>query len=275
MSNDTEVLGNPESQVNTDVTPVETSSEGTQPSEAVTPSPVPEKQVSDHIPYSRFSEVVQDRNALREQNARMLAILEQQGRAQAPAAPQPQAPEAPKQEDFQTYEDYIDARAAFRAEQAAEKKFNDWQSKQQTQQQTQQAEYQKQVRLSTAFTEMNNAAKSFAGWEKVPTEPLFALGEELFLTAFETKNPALAAQIANTPGLSQQLARMPLEQAKREIWRMDGKLLGSTGQPPKKPSGGIPVIDPVGTGNKKGLADVYNEKSSEQDYIAATRPIRR
>ncbi len=58
--------------------------------------------------------------------------------------------------------------------------------------------------------------------------------------------------------------------ALREFGKIEGKLGGSSGQPPKKPSAGIPALDAVGAGQKPGPKHV--DQYSQDDVIARLYP---
>ena len=121
---DTETTG-------TEPTPAEVKteapSEGTQPPVETSPTPAPETQGSEPtIPYSRFNEVLRERNELRNRLQQPTPVTQAQDVA------------APKQEQFETYEAYVEARASHAAEKAAERRFNDLQERQRAQWQQQQ-----------------------------------------------------------------------------------------------------------------------------------------
>lgn len=192
---------------------------------------------------------------------------------QQPSPQQPQTPQAPRQEDFSTYEEFVRADARFVAEQAAEQKWTALQ-----QQGTQQAQQQKwNERVETADTKFGEklyeaTAKNPTLLQKLQNSP--TLRGDLQLALKESDAPvALAEHLADNPVLVFQLNQMTPDRAWREIGRLEAKLAGSTGQPPpRKPSAGVPDMQPVGAGNKPGAIDPYDPNTSVEDYVRATRP---
>lgn len=222
-------------------------------------------QQSPMIPKWRFDQINEQLKAERQARLQM----------QQPAVPQPQqqAPQEPKPDDFPTYEAYIDARAEFKAERAAEAKWNG------LQQQQQQAAQQQTERARIQTAEANWTQKADEAIAKYPdfeqriyTSPSLTNAHALAVLKASPVAGDLAYHLASNHDLVNRLNGMHPLDAAAELGRIEGKLNGSSGQPKSKPSAGIPVITPVGAGQKHGTVDPYATDTSVEDYIRATRP---
>lgn len=275
MSIDTNATsGNEDQHVETTVEAVETPSEGTQPSAESNPTPAPEiPQGSDYIPKSRFNEVIAERNRERAEKAALMQMLQQrQQQAEPQQPPQVNAPQPPKQEDFSNYEQYIEARAEFKAKQAAEQTWKAFQAQQQQQAQ-QQAE---QARIQTAET--NWAQKAYEAsvkysdfTEKVSNSmPLTNAYAAAVLKASPMAGD-LAYHLASNPDLVARLNGMHPIDAAAELGRVEGKLAGSPTPPKVSVSKAPKPISPVGTG-KTPSPSQYRDDMTDQEYLAWRHP---
>lgn len=217
------------------------------------------------IPKWRFDEL----------NARMQAAEARLREGyQPPQQQQPQTPQAPKQEDFPTYEEYIRADARFVAQEEAKKTWSDLQEGQRRQT-IQQTEQQRAYAAENNWTQKSQetAARKPDFEMKVATAPPLAPHALAVLKNSEAAGD-LAYHLASDHALIQKINAMHPLDAIAEMGRIEGKLNGSNaGQPAqRKPSAGIPAIDPVGAGNKPGNIDPYALNTSVEDYVRATRP---
>jgi hypothetical protein len=241
-------------------TPVATPSEGA----GSAPQEQGVQQQSPMIPKWRFDQINEQLKQER------LYRLQQQ---QPESNHTPAEPQAPRQEDFSTYEEYIRADARFVAESAGRQAY------QQERQREQQSRMQQAEQARTYSAESNweqksqEAATKYPDFEqKISTAPKLNPIAQAVLKASPVAGD-LAYHLAGNPELIARLNGMhPLDQA-TEMGRIEGKLQGSSGQPPqRKPSAGIPAITPVGAGNKQANVDPYALDTSVEDYVRATRP---
>lgn len=205
------------------------------------------------IPKWRLDEVL-------EQNRQLKAAAQQQ---QPQAQPKAASDGRPKQEEFQTYEEYIRADARYEARQEYLR------ARQEEAQQNQAKGFEDRVKKADeSFTEKIYAAatKRPELLQKIQNAPALRPDIQLFGLK-ESDNPdILAEHLADNPMLILQLNQMPVEKALREIGKIEAKLTGSSGQPPRKPSAGIPALDAVGAGNKPGPRT--GDNLSQDDVIA-------
>lgn len=215
------------------------------------------------IPKHRFDEL----------NHRMQAAEARLREMGQPPRPEPAAPQAPKQEDFATYEDYIRADARFVAQQEARQAYA---AERQREQQAAQQQAE-QFRLQNAQQNWNQKTSEAAAKYPDFEQKLFMAPKITndYTSAVLMASPMageLAYHLASNPETVTRLNGMHPLDAAAELGRIEGKLQGSSGQPVKKPSAGIPALNPVGTGNKPAAVDPYALETSVEDYVRATRP---
>lgn len=219
---------------------------GAQPaSDSTTSAPPPEPSGSDHIPRSRFNEVIAERNRERAEKAQLLAAL-QAGRQ--PEASKPVQPQAPKQEDYATYEDYIDARSEFKAEAAANARWEKLQQEQQQIQRNQEQQTREQSIESNWSQKTTEARAKYSDFdEKLSNAPrLHPIAQQVLRNAQNAGD--LGYHLASNPDLIAKVNGMhPLDMA-AELGRIEGKLSGVAPQPPKVSQMPKPMA-PIG-GNK-------------------------
>lgn len=180
----------------------------------------------------------------------------QQQQGQQPA--QPQGPKPPSPDDFKTYDDYIDARAAFMAEQAAVKAANSAleQRLRAAQEQTARERLQQATEaVKQAFTERRaEYVKSVPDFDSVVESADFevsaALGNALMTNPM---GPALMYHLAKQPDLGSRLSRMPTSEMNFELGRIAAAIASasptvSKAPPPGRPvGGGAEPPDPLNT----------------------------
>lgn len=214
------------------------------------------------IPKWRFDEVNQKAHAY-EQQLRAL----QQGQPQQPQQQKPAEPGRPKQEDFPTYEEYVRADARYEARQEYLR------VKQEEQQQNQAKSFEERVRKADeTFSEKlyEASAKNPALMQKLQNAPTLRPDLQLFGLKESETPVALAEHLADNPVLVLQLNQMPMERALREMGKIEAKLAGSSGQPVRKPSAGIPALDAVGAGQKPGQRS--GDHMTQDDVISRLYP---
>jgi hypothetical protein len=186
---------------------------------------------------------------------------------QQPQQQKPAEPGRPKQEDFQTYEEYVRADARYEARQEYLR------ARQEEQQQTQAKSFEERVRKADeTFSEKlyDAAAKNPALMQKLQNAPTLRADLQLFGLKESETPVALAEHLADNPVLVLQLNQMPMERALREIGKIEAKLAGSSGQPVRKPSAGIPALDAVGAGQKPGQRS--GDHLTQDDVISRLYP---
>jgi hypothetical protein len=214
---------------------------------------------NDFVPRWRLNEEIQKR---RELESRFQTPPQQQ-----PTQPKPADDGRPKQEDFQTYEEFVRADARFEARQELAR------ARQEEQQQNQAKSFQERVRKAEeSFSEKlyDAATKNPALMQKLQNAPALRPDLQLYGLKESDMPVALAEHLADNPVLVLQLNQMPPERALREMGKIEAKLAGSSGQPPKKPSAGIPALDAVGAGNKPGNKSA--DQLSQDDVISRLYP---
>jgi len=213
---------------------------------------------NDFVPRWRLNEEIQKR---RELEARF------QTQPQQPPQQKPAEDGRPKQEDFQSYEEYLEAKAAHTARQEFAR------LKAEESQQNQVKDFQERVRKAEeSFSEKlyDAAAKNPALMQKLQNAPTLRPDLQLYGLKESDIPVALAEHLADNPVLVLQLNQMPAERALREMGKIEAKLAGSSGQPQRKPSAGIPALDAVGAGQKPGYKPA--DKLSDQDVLARLYP---
>jgi hypothetical protein len=221
-----------------------------------------ESQQSPMIPKWRFDQV----------NEQLKAERLARSQYQQPAAqPQQPAQTAPKEEDFADWGSYQKAVIAHEVRLGIEQ---DRQAQRQQQQQQAMMSRVQSIESNWAQKSQEAGGKYQDFEQKIATSP--ALTNSYALEALKASPMAgdLAYHLASNHALVQQLNGMHPLDAAAELGRIEAKLAGSNaGQPaPKKPSAGIPALEPLGAGNKPGNIDPYALNTSVEDYVRATRP---
>lgn len=208
------------------------------------------------VPYSRFAEVLAERNRLRQAQQQPQPLMPQQG---------PKGP--PKQEDFATYEEYLDARADYRAE----TRFHSLQEQQQRQAQVHQYQ-ERAMRAEINFAQKLHeaAAKDPSVLPILQTAP--TLRDDLQVNLKEHKDPVgLAKHLAQNPNLVFEMNNLPPDLAVQRMWEIGQSLAGSKTQPVSA-SKAPPPISPVGAG-KTNTSGGYRSDMSQEEFNATFRPI--
>lgn len=233
---------------------------GAQPaSEPVVSTPPPDNTAGSepNIPYSRFAEVLRERNELRQRF--------QQPPAQAPA---PQAATAPKEEDYQDYGSFQKAVIAHEVQLGIER-YQQVQRQQQQQQTEQQREYNAEVNWSKKASETAASTPDFE--QKIASAPKLAP----WAVAVMKASPAagdLAYHLASDHALIERVNSMHPVDAIAEMGRIEAKLAGSKAPPKQSVSKAPPPISPVGSG-RTNSAKAFDPGMSQEEYNAAFKPI--
>lgn len=219
----------------------------------------------------------------REEIERRLRITEElhlKGRdGQQPAQRQDelQVGKEPKREEFDTYEQFIEARAEWRAEQAAERRITEREKKAQESAAKEQA-----AKEAEAFRKrMKDSAKGLEDYDDVMAEATRDASQpvsRIFADALDgLEAPArVLYELARNQDEAERIASLPLARQARELTLLDMKLKQ---QPQPQRSRAPSPIDPVGgkggaasdeiTGNESG--DEYLRKRNAQLRKAAAR----
>lgn len=222
------------------------------------------------VPYHRVQELAHENRAIKEKLARFeqgLAAMAG-GQPQAGADPDPE----PQEEGFQNIADFIIAKASWSARKEADARWNA--HKQGEAQQADKAKFQ--ARFGSAVENWNTQYTA-----EVAKDPGFAqavqglqLTDSVRFMVMESKAAAAVAKHLHAhPDMQKQLNGMPIDQAAYMLGEIGAQFVGPNGQPQKKPSAGMPTLEPVGQGLQSGSVNVYSSKSSMGDYLAATRPL--
>ena len=234
-------------------TPVEGDpSGGTQPASepAQEPNPSPETTGSQtpSIPKPRFDEVIQERNRLRDE----LARYQQPTQPQQPMQPDPNR--EPVESDYPDYGTFLRAQMRYEARQ----------------------EVRQQTLHQQAATQVQNAwrnvqQKAMDEGQKDPS------AYDLPQVLGQFQNPAIALAIAEAPDNTdilryfranpQEIARLQYQtpyQQLMELGRIQARLAGSKGQPPKVSQMPAPMA-PVGAGKVGGKVD---GKYTQEEVLA-------
>lgn len=261
---------------------------GTAPAEGETASPVAAPVSGEHTPESQTPEPAktftqEEVNAIvakekskverKAQRERDRAVAEAASRQQ-PIAPA-QAPLKPTPDKFTTTEDYVEALAAYKAEEIVGKKLTDLQKQgQEAMRQRQQHEAQ------SAFREREDAAREkYADFDEVAYNPALPITDAMAETIQQADNGTdLAYYLGKNPSEAARIAKLsPFLQAK-ELGRLEAKLPASV--PAKKVSAAPEPFTPVngkggGTPVMDSLDPKFIEKFGASAFIAAERERQR
>ena len=208
----------------------------------------------------RFNELTAEKRQLMEQNARILSLLERQGQPQAPQAPKDAAPQ---REQFSDYESYVEARAAYAAEQKAAAKVSEFvraiqaqDHQARTAQQTSQFVTKLQsdlVKVRQELPDYDDVVSNLDGIDAPPAMTQAILDSESPGRVFHVlgQNPDEARRIAALP---------PMAQIKA-IAKIEAGLKPSTPQVSKAPAPGKPL------GAKSG-ASAGDPPEDAESYMA-------
>lgn len=241
---------------------------GAQPaSEPTVTTPPPDVAGSDHIPRSRFNEVIAERNRERAEKAQLMAALQQ--RQQAEPNPQKPSNSAPKEADYENFQDFQDARAAYIADQRYEQRR--MQERQAEQQQ------QEQSRVQAAEQNWTNKAREAADKypdfdQKINSAPPITNAYALAVLKKADAAGDLAYHLAGDHALIAKINGMHPLDAAMELGRIEVKLAGSKTPPKQSVSKAPPPISPVGSG-KTNSAQAFTPGMTQEEFNAAFKPI--
>lgn len=152
---------------------------------------------------------------------------------------QPQVTPKPAPDQFKTTEEYVEALAAFKAEEIVSKKLTDVQKQAQAHEQAQKAQA-----VAQTFAERQEAARErYVDFDEVAFNPSLPITDAMAETIRESElGCELAYYLGKNPAEAQRIAKLsPFVQAK-ELGRLETKLSDA---PVKKPSAAPAPIKPV------------------------------
>jgi hypothetical protein len=208
------------------------------------------------VPYSRFAEVLAERNRLRQ--------------AQQPA-PQPAQPPAgpPKPEDFNgDFDAYNAAVIDFRVQQGIQNY-----SKAQQQAQIEQFHQNRALKADVNFSQKLTEAVAKDPNVLAILQSAPPLRNDLQVNLKEHKDPiGLGKHLAQNPNLVYEMNNLPPDLAVQRMWEIGQSLAGSTTQPKQSASKAPPPISPVGSG-KTNTTGTYRNDMTQEEFNASFKPI--
>lgn len=198
----------------------------------------------------------------RAEKLRLLAIVERGATPAPPAkAQEPAQDQGPVREQFQDYESYLDARAEWKAAQAADQRFRQQMAAQTQAQQRAQVEREAATVVQTMQERIAEGRKTIPDFDKV-IEEASDLPVGLAAPAIATsENPAgVIHYLATHPDTAQKIARMSEVQAAREIGRIEASL-STPPQISTAPAPGKPV------GSRGGPSDGFRDDMSMDEFV--------
>lgn len=174
---------------------------------------------------------------------RNLHIDKGAAKPETPAQPAADAAE-PKREQFDSYEAYIEAKAEFKAERAAERKLTERDEKQKQASSAKEREEAQRKFLDHA----QKVAKDIPDFDQVMSESEAPLTEHMAEAIREAAEmgPKIAYELAKNPGEAERIAALSPARQAAEIGKLEAKLLSAPAVEPKKPSKAPEPIKPVG-----------------------------
>lgn len=167
--------------------------------------------------------------------------VEEALKAQTPQAPQtPEAAAKPKPDQFSTTEEYVEALAAFKAEEIFRTKTQESES------QRREAELrQRHQSVVTSYQErVEQAMEKYPDFEDVAYSPDVPITNAMAATIQESEmGPEIAYYLGKNPQEAAKIAKLsPFLQAK-ELGKLEAKI--ASAPPPAKPSNAPPPLNPI------------------------------
>lgn len=193
-----------------------------------------------------------------EAEARLKAFQEIRG-TEAPSKPaEQQVSDEPKRDQFGTYEEFIEARAAWRAEKTAEEKVRKAleENKRNTEQERSKGEQEKFTRAWNA--QIEKARDDIEDFDEVCAESEAIVTPKMSEAILESDKGALIAYyLAKNPGEAERISKLPPSKQVAAIVSLEDKVAKPAKQPSKAPE----PIAPVG---QKG-AEVQKDPAQMTD----------
>lgn len=221
----------------------------------------------------RANEAKREADVLREQNARMLALLERAtGKQQpepVPAAPQPQTLVPPKWEDFESEEDFQSAMVDYRVELKLQQRDQKAQE-----QQKQQQQQQSQAEMQRVWNERVAAQKAqFQDFDSVVYGSKVPITDAMASAIMASEQgPAIAYHLGSNPTEAARIAKLEPYAAAAAIGRLETTL---TKLEPRKITNAPPPIKTVnGQGSSPGKDPLQMSQVEFRKYWAEQKKQR-
>lgn len=200
-----------------------------------------------------------------EAEARLKAFQEVRG-TEAPSKPaQEQAGDEPKREQFGSYEEFIEARATWRAEQAAEKKARSVldETRRKSEQDSAKGEQEKLTRQWNA--QIEKARDELEDFDEVCAESEAIVSPRMSEAILESdKGAFIAYYLAKNPGEAERISKLAPSKQAAAIVALEDKV----SKPAKQPSKAPEPIAPVGT---KSEVEKDPSKMTDAEFAAWRR----
>lgn len=236
----------------------------------------------DEIVEKRLSKERKKREEIRREADVLRKLALQRAEAEAPRQPPPEAQKPqgePTREQFGSYEEFMEARAAWRGEKAADARI-----KQDREERDRQRQAEEQKKAGEDFRKrVKETAKDLPDFDEVLSNitaesPVSHVAAEPIANS---DNPGkLLYHLATHPEEAERIASLPLGQQAREVWKLEQKL--SAAAPATKPSAAPEPIKPVGGRATPGdeMPDPAKNpekwvKWRQQQIAASKRPVAR
>jgi len=229
------------------------------PAEPVQPERTFTQKELDDILEKRLSKERRKREDLRAERDVLRKLALERPEAPRPAQePQQAAKGEPTREQFGTYEEFIEARAAFRAEQTVDRKLKERETQDRERSAQTEAEREKEAFRKS----MKDSAKDIEDFDDViagikGTDPVANVSASA-IDAAEAPGKVLY-HLATHPDEAERIAGLSPGKQAREIVRLEEKLA----KPPVKPSKAPDPIKPVG--GKSALGDEMPDASKNPE----------
>jgi len=200
-----------------------------------------------------------------EAEARLKAFQEVQGSSTPSKPAQEQASDEPKREQFGSYEEFIEARATWRAEQAAEKKARAVldEGRKNAEQERSKGEQEKLTRAWNA--QVDKARDDIEDFDEVCAESEAVVTPKMSEAILESDKGALIAYyLAKNPGEADRISKLAPSKQVAAIVALEDKVAKPAKQPSKAPE----PIKPVG---QKAEVEKDPSKMSDAEFNAWRR----
>lgn len=201
-----------------------------------------------------------------EAETRLKAFQEvQHGSAQSKQAPQEPASDEPKRDQFGSYEEFIEARAAWRAEKAADEKVRKIldENRKTTEQERTRGEHEKLTRAWNA--QIEKARDELEDFDEVCAESEAIVTPKMSEAILESdKGAMIAYYLAKNPGEAERISKLAPSKQVAAIVALEDKVAKPAKQPSKAPE----PIAPVG---QKAEVEKDPSKMSDAEFAAWRR----
>lgn len=246
------------------------SAPGSEPAPASTDSPTegepgerPEPGKGKNWAARKIDQLTKQAAEEREEKRRLLALLERNG--VQPGAPQarqePQPDVGPQREQFEDYETYLEARAEWRAANAANTMFQRRMAAEAQQRQRAEIERDATAVVSTMQERIAEGRKAIPDFDKVVEEASdLPIGRAAPAIATSDNPAGVIYYLATHPETAQKLAHLNEVQAAREVGRIEA-LISAPPQVSNAPRPGKPV------GSRGAPSDGFRDDMTMDEFV--------